>query len=275
MDVSTLLQQLQTALVKPQTVSVQTQTNISYDDFDETIWDMHIDLFQKYFDDIRDAKRRKITTTVPATPEPLTLQQPPSRTSTQCTDEAFAEKVANIADNLSEPFDENDKMDPEEDEIVLDQYCCPQCSRTASGKDVKEVFGLKRNRHDQLVPQSWCTKCRTGYTKADGLKVFNEESSIINRKGAIICVTNNGTKGLDYHDTIRKAGESWKEAEERHRAKSHPIVQKRAKLMSILSKQEEIPMKQVMKKYEGKTTVELFCKIKQESPGLLTPLGIH
>jgi len=275
MDVSTLLQQLQTALVKPQTVSVQTQTNVSYEEFDKSVWDIHIDLLQKYFDDIRDVKRQKISH-VPRTPEPLTLQQPPSRTSTLCTDD-FAEKVATIADNLSEPFDENDKMDPEEedDNVVMGKYCCPQCSRTASGKDVKEVFGLKRNRHDQLVPQSWCTKCRTGYTKADTLKVFNEESSIINRKGAIICVTNNGTKGLEYHDTIRKAGESWKDAEERHRAKSHPIVQKRAKLMSFLSKQEEIPMKEIMKKYEGKTTVELFCKIKQESPGLLTPLGIH
>lgn len=275
MDVSTLLQQLQTALVKPQTVSVQTQTNVSYEEFDKSVWDIHIDLFQKYFDDIRDVKRQKISH-VPRTPEPLTLQHPPSRTSTLCTDD-FAEKVATIADNLSEPFDENDKMDPEEDEedVVIGQYCCPQCSITAIGKQVKEVFGMKRNRTGQLIPQSWCSRCRTGYSKGDGLKVFNEESSIINRKGAIICVTNNGAKGLDYHDTIRKAGESWKEAEARHRAKSHPIVQKRAKLMAILSKQEETPMKEVMKKYEGKTTVELFCKIKQESPGLLTPLGIH
>ena len=104
-------------------------------------------------------------------------------------------------------------------------------------------------------------------------RVFDEDTSVINRKGSIFCISSHGSNGMEFHDTIRKSSESWRQAEDRHRMKSHPIVQKRAKLLSILSAQEKQPMHVIMKKYEGVTTVELFCRIKQESPALLKPLA--
>ena len=309
MEVANLLTQLQKALTKPETCSVQTQTNDSYENYDQSTWDIFLDAMTAQLESTRDStrKKRKIESgkaakqalhTCPKcnlvsayfesqlkekfgiksngkhqswckgcrdvlpivaapmrtvaqkepsvqTPEPLSLQLPPSTSVDSCiTDKQFA-------DNISDAFDENDHMDPEEpypeehledpgDEIVY----VPSPATTRMGK--KEL-------HD----------CR----------VFNEDTSIINRKGSIFCISSHGSNGMEFHDTIRKSSESWRQAEERHRMKSHPIVKKRAKLLSILSTQEKQPMHAIMKKYEGVTTVELFCRIKQESPALLKPLA--
>ena len=236
---------------------------------------------------------------VTTTPKPLTLEQPPSKPSVKSFETADA---VPYTDNISEGFDENEKADEDpdtEDETVIYGAFCPKCEKQANGyTEVSQEFGFKQLRGKTCV-QSWCIKCRQGYAKRTGTnetpgsnrsflptactdanRVFDEDVNIINRRGGIFCVSHvskseNGptNNGMKFHDTIRKASETWKEAEERHRAKSHPIVQKRGKLMSILAKQENCSMSAIMRKYEGKTTMELFCKIKQESPGLLKPLG--
>jgi hypothetical protein len=253
MEVASLLAQLQKALTKPEkeTCSVQTQTRESYmdeSDLGKTTWDIYLDSFQAELENTRDAKRQKTDRkqaypqmrTVPIkepvrTPEPLTLQLPPSNPSVA----TFTTDQAHFSDNISDTFDENDLMDPEEEEVVYQ----PPTRSNLSSKE-KEIA-----------------------------KVFDEDSSIISRKGGIFCISSYGSNGMTFHDTIRKPSETWKEAEERHRLKSHPIIKKRAKLMSILSEQEKKPMSEIMKKYSGVTTMELFCRIKQESPALLKPLA--
>ena len=250
MDVASLLTQLQKALTKPETCSVQTQTRESYlidgTDICKSTWDIYLDNIQATLEETRDSKRRRIDRkqahpqmrTAPQkevvrTPEPLTLQLPPSNPSV----ETFTTDQAHFSDNISDTFDENDVMDPEDEEVVYQ----PPTRLSAKEKQIS--------------------------------KVFDEDTSLINRKGSIFCISSFGSNGMTFHDTIRKSSESWKQAEERHRQTCHPIIKKRAKLMSILSEQEKQPMREIMKKYSGVTTMELFCKIKQESPALLTPLG--
>lgn len=309
MDVAAILAQLQEALKKPETCESECQTEISYVDFEKFTWDRSIDILQLCLEDLRNSNRKRKRTTEHnqkqvtlepvKTPEPLTLQQPPSEPSVKSFETADA---IPYTDNISEGFDENENADEEdpdtEDETVIYGAYCPKCEKKASGyTEVRQEFGFKDMRGKKCV-QSWCIKCRTGYVKRTGSnespgsnrtflptactdenRVFDEDVNIINRRGAIFCVSHppnvNGAAngGMKFHDTIRKASESWKEAEDRHRAKCHPIVQKRGKLMSILAKQEQCSMSAIMQKYEGKTTMELFCKIKQESPGLLKPLG--
>lgn len=309
MDVTSLLAQLQKALTKPETCEKECQTKETFPDPEKSMWDLSIDTVQLTLEELRDNKNRNHTVGKPkgsknkrtslhdvepaTTPMPLTLQQPPSEPSVKTfeTSDAVLQH-----DNISDCFDENDNADeedPEEKEEVIYGAYCPKCTKKAHGyTEVLEKFGFKLRNGKKCV-QSWCTKCRNGMEESppsnrtflptacsEENRVFDEDTNIINRRGGIFCVSHvskseNGptNNGMKFHDTIRKASESWKEAEERHRARSHPIVQKRGKLMSILSKQEKLSMQEIMKKYEGRTTMELFCKIKQESPALLKPLG--
>lgn len=307
MDVPSLLAQLQKALTKPETCETECQTKETFPDPEKSMWDLSIDTLQLTLDELRDKKNRNPTICKPRgkhisihdnepakTPTPLTLQQPPSEPSVKTfeTSDAVLQH-----DNISDCFDENDNVDeedPEQKEEVIFGAYCPKCTKKAHGyTEVLEKFGFKLRSGKKCV-QSWCTKCRNGMEESPSSnrtflptacpeenRVFDVDTNIINRRGGIFCVSHTRNKnnigptnnGMKFHDTIRKASESWKEAEERHRSKSHPIVQKRGKLMSILSKQENLSMPEIMKKYEGRTTMELFCKIKQESPALLKPLG--
>ena len=295
MDVQTLLGQLQQALTekaKPVTCEVATQTFESFQDPDHSMLESLVDL---WYGEVKVAHKERfhwyLYPETPAnpgkkrrlspvkTPKPLTLEQPPSNPSVKTFETNDA--LINFEDNISEQFDENDRSPDVEDEVICDTFdaYCPKCKETAEGyTNVREVFGTLV-KDGKETAQSWCIKCRSGYAKRSGRKspldkVFDPTSTIINRKGAIFCATTHGSHGMEFHDTIRKASETWSQAEERHRAKSHPIVQKRAKMLGILAKQNQTSMHKVMEQYAGKTTLELFCLIKNESPELLKPLGL-
>jgi len=309
MEVNALLQQLQKALEKPTTNTVATQTIESYDDIDvdKTTFDAIIEVVQAKLDELKDgARKRKARPDFQEplgkqpriqpvnTPQPLTLQLPPSVQS----GDSFHTEDAVFNFDECQPDNEN-RLSPEVDSFTPFNAVCPKCQIMTEGyMNVREVFGVKDVKGKQR-PQSWCKKCRSKHRvddvtsppssetllpyysgKESETMVFDDSTQLINRRGSIFCISQkeptaeNGSKrqGFHFHDTIKKLSESWEQAELRHRENSHPIIKKRSKLLSILSRQEGKPMAVTMQKYEGKTTMELFCKIKQESPMLLKPL---
>lgn len=293
------------------TVATQTKESYDDIDVDKTTFDAIIEVVQEKLDDLKDVARKrkerpdfqeplgKQPRLQPVhTPKPLTLQLPPS---VQSGDSFHTEDAVYIYDNQIDDDNESRSkgLSPEVESFTPFNAVCPKCQTMADGyMNVRELFGVKEIKGKQR-PQSWCKKCRRK-NKVDDVTsppssetllpyysgkesetmVFDDSTQLINRRGSIFCISQkepaneNGSKrqGFHFHDTIKKTSESWEQAEERHREKSHPIIQKRSKLLSILSRQEGKPMAVTNQKYEGKTTMELFCKIKQESPMLLKPL---
>lgn len=292
-DVAGLLSQLSKALQKQPTAEVGCQTIESYGNsllscYDFTVNEITAYLAQRKRDrgDFQSPAPtnvgKKPRTTPPKTPpqEKLTLMHPPSNPSV-CTMNT-EDMNFDFQDNVSEPFDENDKSPEYEEDQNETHYSatCPKCGIVAEGyTTVLQVFGWKYNHKNQKTHQSWCADCRHGttakQTEAEAAdRCFDTDTTIINRRGSFFIVSHPQGGGMNFYDTIKKSNESWKDAEQRHQNKAHPIVQKRTKLEQILSKQEKQSMETIMRKYKDMTTLELFCRIKNETPALLTPLGL-
>jgi len=302
-DVAGLLTQLSQALQKAPTAEVGCQTIESFGNSVLSCYDFTVN---EIICHLRDRKRRgDFQSPAPAnlgkkqrrspqqTPTPekkLTLMHPPS--GSICT--INTEDIPTFTDNISEPFDENDRS-PDKDYPTPprgipspprkddhEDCTCPKCGVLAEGyTTIKQVFGYKFDRKNRQVPQSWCKSCRHSNQTAPTLteaqhsdRCFDEDTSVINRRGSIFVISSFGQNGMQFHDTIKKANESWREAEERHKAKAHPIVQKRLKLMQIIATQEKKSLDSTIKKYCALTSLELFCRIKNDSPALLKPLGL-
>lgn len=297
-DVAGLLQQLGQALQKAPTAEVGCQTIESYGNSLLSCYDFTVNEITVY---LKERKRDRCDFQSPApanlgkkprrTPQEtpplkkLTLEHPPSNPSV-CTINTEDMNI-DFVDNISEPFDENDREPDEEPAQQIEQEenhhdaKCPKCGVIAEGyTTVLQTFGWKFNHKNEKVPQSWCKKCRcdkppvprTEADKAD--RCFDEDTQVINRCGSIFVISSHGSNGMVFHDTIKKSNESWREAEERHQTKAHPIVQKRMKLLQILAKQEHKSLESTIKYYCNLTSLELFCRIKNETPSLLKPLGL-
>ena len=302
-DVAGLLTQLSQALQKVPTAEVGCQTTESFGNSVLSCYDFTVN---EIIFHLKDRKRRgdfqspdpaihgkKIRLTPQQTPTPekkLSLMHPPSGSISTI----HTEDYPLFTDNISEPFDENDRSPDKEYPTPPrgipsppkknDHYdcTCPKCGVIAEGyTTIMDVFGWKYDRRNRQVPQSWCKSCRHLSSKPALSEVehsdrcFDEDTSVINRRGSIFVISSHGQNGMQFHDTIKKANETWKEAEERHKAKLHPIVEKRLKFMQIIATQEKKSMDSTLKKYGSLTCLELFCRIKNESPALLKPLGLR
>jgi len=293
-DVAGLLQQLGQALQKQPTAEVGCQTIESYGNSLLSCYDFTVNEITVF---LKERKRERCDFQSPApanlgkkprlTPQEtpplkkLTLEHPPSNPSV-CTINTEDMKI-DFIDNISEPFDENDREPDEEPEHKENHHYaeCPKCGVIAEGyTTVLQTFGWKFNHKNEKVSQSWCKKCRhekppVGSTEADKAdRCFDEDTQVIKRCGNIYVISSYGANGMVFHDTIKKANESWRDAEERHQGKAHPIVQKRMKLLQILATQEQKSLESTIKYYSKMTSLELFCRIKNDTPSLLKPLGL-
>lgn len=134
------------------------------------------------------------------------------------------------------------------------------------------VVYIEDNMYEQVVYEQ--PYLSPSFEEETENKMFEADTKVINRKGNMYLVEfgkqgcRNG-QGMFFHDTIKKEKETWQDAEDRHREAYHPIIQKRAKLLGLLAKQNGTTMNDTMVKYASTTTIELFCKVKQESPELI------
>lgn len=106
-------------------------------------------------------------------------------------------------------------------------------------------------------------------------KLFDDSSHILHRKECIYVASRQEGRnhGFTFHDTLKKRTETWNDAESRHQACNHPLLDKREKLVKLIADQERRDVKEIRKQLEPMTTVELFYLIKKDSPLLLKSLS--
>ena len=69
---------------------------------------------------------------------------------------------------------------------------------------------------------------------------------------------------------VEASTETWEDAEVRMKNDNVPIIRKRDKLLKIIANQEGIDVMECMMKYSGLTTAELFFRVKNSSPEMIT-----
>jgi hypothetical protein len=183
-------------------------------------------------------------------------------------------------------------------------HTCPKCKTVCAyfESEIEGKFGLKSDgKH-----QSWCKGCRHGclplvtpttplsnaffdegqdmeeYGAEDDFadlmeddKLYDESTEILHRKDCIYVASRQSGRnhGFLFHDTLKRKTETWDDAEWRHKAENHPLMDKREKLLKIIADQESTHVNIIRKELEGMTTVELFYQIKKDSPVLLKSLS--
>lgn len=156
---------------------------------------------------------------------------------------------------------------------------CNRCGLTCTHDEIDKVFGWK-NDNNRKVRQSWCRTCRHSYRTpkyqekdcsqpGSPLSVIMERAQniyLINDKGT----GNNAPPSSRITMKLKSSTETWEDAEIRMKEKNMPIIRKRDKLLKIIANQESISYVECMMKYSGITTAELFFRVKNSSPEMIT-----
>lgn len=155
---------------------------------------------------------------------------------------------------------------------------CNRCGLTCTDDEIEKVFGWK-NERNRKVRQSWCRTCRHSYRTPHYLDREGEPGSphsvIMERAQNIYLINDNGTGNNAPPSTritmkLKSSTETWEDAEVRMKNDNLPIIRKRDKLLKIIANQEGIDVMECMMKYSGITTAELFFRVKNSSPEMIT-----
>jgi hypothetical protein len=156
---------------------------------------------------------------------------------------------------------------------------CNRCGLTCTDDEIEKVFGWK-NDNNRKVRQSWCRTCRHSYRtpkyeKEDCSQPGSPHSVIMERAQNIYLINDNGTGNNAPPSSritmkLKSSTETWEDAEVRMKKKNMPIIRKRDKLLKIIANQEGISVMECMMKYSGITTAELFFRVKNSSPEMIT-----
>ena len=156
---------------------------------------------------------------------------------------------------------------------------CNRCGLTCTDDEIDKVFGWK-NEKNRKVRQSWCRACRHSYRtpkyqEEDRSQPGSPHSVIMERAQNIYLINDNGTGNNAPPSTritmkLKSSTETWEDAEVRMKQKNMPIIRKRDKLLKIIANQEGISVMECIMKYSGITTTELFFRVKNSSPEMIT-----
>lgn len=156
---------------------------------------------------------------------------------------------------------------------------CNRCGLTCTDDEIDKVFGWK-NDHNKKTRQSWCRTCRHSYRTPQYLDRLNREPSsphsvIMERAQNIYLINDNGSGNNAPPSSritmkLKASTETWEDAEIRMKNDNVPIIRKRDKLLKIIANQEGISVMECMMKYSGITTAELFFRVKNSSPEMIT-----
>ena len=156
---------------------------------------------------------------------------------------------------------------------------CNRCGLTCTDDEIEKVFGYK-NDHNKKTRQSWCRTCRHSYRTPqyldrEGREPGSPHSVIMERAQNIYLINDNGTGNNGPPSSritmkLKASTETWEDAEVRMKNDNLPIIRKRDKLLKIIANQEGIDVMECMMKYSGITTAELFFRVKNSSPEMIT-----
>jgi len=157
---------------------------------------------------------------------------------------------------------------------------CNRCGLTCTDDEIEKVFGWK-NDNNRKVRQSWCRACRHSYRtpkyleQEDRSQPSSPLSVIMERAQNIYLINDKGTGNNAPPSSritmkLKASTETWEDAEVRMKQKNMPIIRKRDKLLKIIANQEGITVMECMMKYSGITTAELFFRVKNASPEMIT-----
>ncbi len=155
---------------------------------------------------------------------------------------------------------------------------CNRCGLTCTDDEIDKIFGWKNDRN-RKVRQSWCRACRHSYRTPhyiDREKEPGSPHSVIMERAQNIYLINDNGNGNNAPPSsritmkLKASTETWEDAEVRMKQKNMPIIRKRDKLLKIIAIQEGINVMECMMKYSGITTAELFFRVKNSSPEMIT-----
>ncbi len=155
---------------------------------------------------------------------------------------------------------------------------CNRCGLTCTDDEIDKVFGWKNDRN-RKVRQSWCRTCRHSYRAPQYLDREKEPGSphsvIMERAQNIYLINDNGNGNNAPPSSritmkLKASTETWEDAEVRMKNDNLPIIRKRDKLLKIIAIQEGINVMECMMRYSGITTAELFFRVKNSSPEMIT-----
>ncbi len=159
--------------------------------------------------------------------------------------------------------------------------CCNKCGISCDperSEDIDRIFGTK-NERGRKVRQSWCRVCRHAsrvpkFESAEPGSPGSVTSVLMNRNDNIYVIDGTEKNGVPPSSRItvklRGSAESWHDADKRLTDKNCPVIRKRDKLLMILAQQEKISPMESSMRFSGCATSELFFKVKQRSPELVT-----